>query len=90
MLVCHKGYISIFPFLVGLVDAQSDKLGDILNLLSDKDELWSDFGIRSLSKSDEFYGTGENYWRGPIWMPMNYLAITQLLVSYSSPLPVPQ
>ena len=80
-LVCHKGYISLFPFLLGLVDPKSEKLGHILNLLGDKEELWSDFGIRSLSKKDEFYGTGENYWRGPIWINMNYLAISQLLVS---------
>ena len=80
-LVCHKGYISIFPFLLGLIDSKSEKLGHILNLLGDKEELWSDFGIRSLSKKDEFYGTGENYWRGPIWINMNYLAISQLLVS---------
>jgi mannosyl-oligosaccharide glucosidase len=62
-------------------------LGDILNLLGDENELWSDYGIRSLSKADEFYGTGENYWRGPIWINMNYLAIVQLYVS--SPLPFP-
>lgn len=79
-LVCHKGYISVFPFLVGLIDPQSDKLGHVLALLGDSEELWSDFGIRSLSKKDEFYGTGENYWRGPVWINMNYLAISQLLV----------
>jgi mannosyl-oligosaccharide glucosidase len=38
-----------------------------------------------LSKKDEFYGTGENYWRGPIWMNINYLAVSQLLVSFPSP-----
>lgn len=79
-LVCHKGYISLFPFLTGLMDAKSDKLGHVLNLLGDEEELWSEFGIRSLSKKDEFYGTDENYWRGPIWMNMNYLAVVQLLV----------
>ena len=84
-LVCHKGYISLFPFLTGLVGKDSKRLGDILDLISDEDELWSDFGLRSLSKSDELYLTGENYWRGPIWMNMNYLAVSQLLVSISSP-----
>jgi mannosyl-oligosaccharide glucosidase len=81
VLVCHKGYISIFPFLTGLLDPESEKLGHILNLLGDEEELWSEFGIRSLSKQDEKYGTDENYWRGPIWMNMNYLAVDQLLVS---------
>jgi mannosyl-oligosaccharide glucosidase len=85
VLVCHKGYISLFPFLTGLMDPKSEKLGHILNLLGDEEELWSEYGIRSLSKSDEFYGTGENYWRGPIWMNMNYLAIVQLLVGIPTP-----
>ncbi|KAI9698018.1 MAG: Processing alpha glucosidase I [Candelina mexicana] len=77
--VCHKGYISIFPFLVGLLPADSPRLGAILDLISDPEELWSDFGIRSLSKKDEFYKTEENYWRSPVWINMNYLAVKQLL-----------
>ena len=81
--VCHKGYISIFPFLTGLIPPDSLRLGAILDLISDPEELWSDFGIRSLSKSDEFYGTEENYWRSPVWMNMNYLAVKNLLVSDS-------
>lgn len=80
-LVCHKGYISLFPFLTGLVDKDSKRLGAILDLIEDEEELWSPHGLRSLSKSDEFYHTAEDYWRGPVWMPMNYLAVTQLLVS---------
>jgi mannosyl-oligosaccharide glucosidase len=78
--VCHKGYITLFPFLVGLIPAESPHLGEILNTLSDPDELWSEHGLRSLSKSDEFYHTAEDYWRGPIWVNMNYLAVSQLLV----------
>ena len=79
--VCHKGYISLFPFLTGLIPADSPRLGPILDLISNPNELWSDYGIRSLSKSDEFYGTGENYWRGPIWMNINYLVLKNLQVS---------
>ncbi|CAN9134571.1 unnamed protein product [Alternaria alternata] len=78
-LVCHKGYISLFPFLTGLVDRESEKLGHVLDLIEDEEELWGPFGIRSLSKSDEFYHTAEDYWRGPVWMPINYLAVKQLL-----------
>ncbi|EFQ97264.1 mannosyl-oligosaccharide glucosidase [Nannizzia gypsea CBS 118893] len=77
--VCHKGYISIFPFMAGLLDANHPRLGDILNLIQDSEELWSDYGIRSLSKRDEFFGTGENYWKGPIWINMNYLVLKNLL-----------
>ncbi|KAF6241423.1 hypothetical protein HO173_000133 [Letharia columbiana] len=76
--ICHKGYISIFPFLTGLLPPDSPRLKAILDLISDPEELWSDYGLRSLSMSDEFYGTDENYWRSPIWMNMNYLAVKSL------------
>ena len=77
---CHVGYISIFPFLTGLLPPDSPRLGPILDSISDPEKLWSDYGIRSLSKEDEFYGTGENYWRNPIWMNMNFLVVKNLLV----------
>lgn len=79
--VCHKGYVSIFPFMTGLLQPDSPRMKAILDLISDPEELWSDYGIRSLSKKDEFYGTDENYWRSPIWINMNYLIVKNLLVS---------
>lgn len=82
-LVCHKGYISLFPFLVGLMKRDDVKLGKILDLIADEDHLWSPYGIRSLSTQDPYYGTDENYWRSPIWMPINYLILQQLQVSSS-------
>jgi mannosyl-oligosaccharide glucosidase len=36
-LVFHKGYISLFPFLTGLIDPKSEKLGHTLNLLGDEE-----------------------------------------------------
>ncbi|KAF2280533.1 glucosidase I [Westerdykella ornata] len=78
-LVCHKGYISLYPFLTGLMGPDSPHLAAVLDLMADPEELWSPYGLRSLSKSDEFYHTGEDYWRGPIWINMNYLALSQLL-----------
>ncbi|KAI5865551.1 glycoside hydrolase family 63 protein [Durotheca rogersii] len=78
VLVCHKGYISLFPFLLGLLQPDDPKLGRLLDLLGDEEELFSPHGIRSLSKKDEFYATDENYWRSPVWINMNYLAIVQL------------
>ncbi|KAL9615923.1 MAG: hypothetical protein Q9160_009149 [Pyrenula sp. 1 TL-2023] len=86
--VCHKGYISIFPFMTGLIAPNSPRLKAVLDLIADPNELWTDYGIRSLSKSDEFYGTGENYWRGPIWANMNFLVAKNLYVS-PPPLPAP-
>ncbi|KAK8058662.1 glycoside hydrolase [Apiospora phragmitis] len=77
-LVCHKGYISLFPFLVGLLKPDDPHLGKTLDLLGNEEELFSPHGIRSLSKSSPLYGTEENYWRSPVWMPLNYLAVVQL------------
>lgn len=81
--VCHKGYISIFPFLLGLVPHDSPRLKHILDDIQDPDGMWSDFGIRSLAKSDEYFGKNENYWRGPIWIPMNYMALNALYTVYA-------
>lgn len=78
--VCHKGYISIFPFLTGMLPPDSPRLGAILDLIGDEEEMWTPYGLRSLSRADDNYGTGEDYWRSPIWMNMNYLAVKALLV----------
>ena len=78
--VCHKGYISIFPFLTGMLPPDSPRLKAVLDLISDPEELWSDFGLRSLSRRDALYQTDENYWRSPIWINMNYMAVKALLV----------
>jgi mannosyl-oligosaccharide glucosidase len=84
-LVCHKGYLSLFPVLTGLLPPDSPRLGPLLKFLGDEEEIWSNHGLRSLSKKDEFYGTAENYWRSPVWININYLAIVQLYVRIPLP-----
>ncbi|KAI9495104.1 glycoside hydrolase [Zychaea mexicana] len=80
--VCHKGYATLMPFALGLLPADSPKLGATLDLIADEDELWSPYGLRSLSASDPKYRTGEVYWRGPIWMNINYLTLQSLHNNY--------
>ncbi|KAI7893279.1 glycoside hydrolase [Mucor mucedo] len=80
--ICHKGYLSLFPLNLGLLSADSPKLGSILDMIENEHELWSPYGLRSLSASDEFFGTGENYWRGPIWININYLTLQSLYKNY--------
>ncbi|UZJ51923.1 hypothetical protein CBS101457_001243 [Exobasidium rhododendri] len=82
--VCHRGYISLFPFLLGLLPSDSPHLEKLLDILRDPNHLWSDYGIRSLSKTHPLYGKGENYWRGPIWIPINYLALKALKTKYAA------
>ncbi|KAH4928180.1 hypothetical protein HBI26_202840 [Parastagonospora nodorum] len=79
-LVCHKGYISLFPFMTGFVGASHPHLPATLDLLRDSAHLWTDHGIRSLSPESPKYGVGDNYWRSPIWVNMNFMILEQLLV----------
>ncbi|KAK9432562.1 glycoside hydrolase [Lipomyces doorenjongii] len=73
---CHEGYLTLLPFMVGLIPAE--KVGKVVRGLRDPDRLWSEFGIRSLSKRDAAFGLGENYWRGSIWINMNYMILSAL------------
>ena len=82
--VCHAGYVSLFPFMLELLPTDSPHLGHVLDLVSDPEQLWSPFGIRSLSLKDEFFGQGENYWRGPVWVHMSYLSLRALRNKYAT------
>ena len=78
--VCHDGYVSILPFALGQLALDDPRVEGILNNLRNPAQLWSSFGIRSLSKEDRFYHTAENCWRSPIWININYLILKELLV----------
>jgi mannosyl-oligosaccharide glucosidase len=84
VFVCHKGYLSLFPFLLGILPPNSPHLGPIFDMIHSPEHLWSPFGIRSLSASHPLFGEGENYWRGPIWIQMNYLALSSLKKVYAA------
>jgi mannosyl-oligosaccharide glucosidase len=77
-LVCYEGYVSLFPLLLGLMDADHPNLPAVLDLLSDPAKMWSDYGLRSLSAADPNYGKDDNYWRGAVWMNLNVLAVLRL------------
>ncbi|KAL4401573.1 Processing alpha glucosidase I [Malassezia pachydermatis] len=84
---CHAGYVSLFPMMLQLLPPDSEQLGSTLRMLRDKKALWSDYGIRSLSMSHPLYGTDEDYWRGAIWVPVNYLILRSLHMYQQQPGP---
>ncbi|KAI8874397.1 hypothetical protein GQ42DRAFT_151975 [Ramicandelaber brevisporus] len=81
--VCHRGYVTLFPLIHRLIPPSSTRLRYLLSVIRDTKHLWSPYGLRSLSASDDLYGTDENYWRGPIWININYLVLAALHNHYA-------
>ncbi|KAI0159040.1 glycoside hydrolase family 63 protein [Pestalotiopsis sp. NC0098] len=76
--VCHLGYMSLMPLLLGHLNSTHPNLPAVLDLLGDSNKLMSPYGLRSLSAEDKEYHTDEDYWRGAIWMNINVLAVLRL------------
>ena len=81
-LFLHKSYAGLVPLIAGVVPPE--RLPQILSALRDPSQFFGPAGIRSLTADDPLYrhglgGRGVNSnWRGPVWVPMNYLLIESL------------
>eukprot|EP00088_Acartia_fossae_P000134 TRINITY_DN10040_c0_g3_i1.p1 TRINITY_DN10040_c0_g3~~TRINITY_DN10040_c0_g3_i1.p1 ORF type:complete len:826 (-),score=128.87 TRINITY_DN10040_c0_g3_i1:376-2853(-) len=74
------GYVSLFPFLLQILEPENPKLEIILTDLLNPDLLFTPFGLRSLALTAPLYMKRNTehdppYWRGPIWINLNYLTI---------------
>jgi mannosyl-oligosaccharide glucosidase len=81
--ISEFGYISLFPLFTKMLRPSSQKLGNTLSQMANENILWSEFGLRSISKRSFYYGRPNTphdppYWRGSIWLNMNYLALQAL------------
>lgn len=77
------GYVNLFPLLLEQLDHDSPHLTKMLHDLRDPEQLWTNYGLRSLSKKSPLYMKRNTehdppYWRGPIWININYLAAKAL------------
>ncbi|XP_053205037.1 mannosyl-oligosaccharide glucosidase-like [Panonychus citri] len=81
--VSELGYISLFPMLLNLLDPDNPRLNSILDTIENPDHLWTPYGLRSISRQSRYYlrwntFTDPPYWRGPIWININFLVLKSL------------
>ena len=44
------GYVTLFPFLLNIIPLHSEKIKYILDIIESPDHLWTNHGLRSISK----------------------------------------
>ncbi|KAL3320437.1 hypothetical protein Ciccas_000887 [Cichlidogyrus casuarinus] len=81
-IVSAYGIMSYFPLALKVLSPKSGKLPILLNSLKLND-IWTEHGIRSLSNKSPFYDQKNSqhdppYWRGAIWINVNYLVFEGL------------
>lgn len=77
------GYVNLFPMLLRMLPHDSIQLISTLRKIRDVEYLWTPFGLRSLSANAPLYSARNTehdppYWRGPIWININFLALKSL------------
>ncbi|KAK7399994.1 hypothetical protein VNO78_11192 [Psophocarpus tetragonolobus] len=82
-LVPHIGYVSLFPFMGKIISSGSWILEKQLELISNHRLFWTNYGLRSLATTSSLYMKFNSelegpYWRGQIWINMNYRILSAL------------
>ena len=72
----------MFPIAFNAFKGDNDRLEDTIRFAVDEETVFSPFGLRGVSKRDIFYFPGTGYWRGPVWISVNYLVLRGLYKYY--------
>lgn len=80
----HVGYGSLLPIAFGMLEPDTIEFNATLKLMSDTTMLNSTHGLSSIATSSPYYLMNKDaYWRGPVWLNMNYLALRGLKLHYA-------
>jgi mannosyl-oligosaccharide glucosidase len=84
----HVGYVTMFPLALGLIPKEAPEVHEYLDMMTVPKNLWSEFGLRSLSSSSSLYDKKNTphdppYWRGSVWININFLVVDALRRVYS-------
>ena len=75
--------MGLFPLLMRMLPGDGGQLAATLAQLRSEQQLWTPYGLRSLSASSSLYNQSNTqhdapYWRAPVWLNLNYLALAAL------------
>jgi mannosyl-oligosaccharide glucosidase len=78
----------MFPLALKLIPAEAPELSHVLDILASPEHMWSPYGLRSLAISSPIYDARNTehdppYWRGAVWVNMNYLILDALRTKYA-------
>jgi glycogen debranching enzyme len=66
----NRGMDGISPLVTGVLP--DDRRDQLLQKLFDPAELWTDWGVTTVSRSASYY-SDSGYWNGAVWMPHNVM-----------------
>ncbi len=73
--------MNFYPLIAGIPDKSRAK--QVLNHMTDPKKFWGDWVLPTVAYDDPVW-TQQNYWRGKVWAPVNFL-VFQGLQRYASP-----
>ena len=60
-----NGYANLFPLLMRILPPNSTRLAKLLGHMADPQQLWTPFGLRSISTWSSYYGSWNDKFSAP-------------------------